>query len=82
MSQVGNLQTTLRRLPGGESSKRAALALPVEPVSGGDVGVRVAARRLFDRHELVAVRVRQRAQQELIDDGEDGGVATARCVVK
>jgi hypothetical protein len=38
--------------------------------------VRVAtANRLFDHHELVAVWVRQRPQQELIDDREDGGVA-------
>ena len=42
---------------------------------GVDLGVRVAARRLFDHHELVAVRVGQRPQQELIDDGEDSGVA-------
>src|SRR5262245_18794158 len=67
----------MREPPGGKSSKRAALALPVEPVGGRDVGVRVAtAYRLVDQYELVAVRVRQRPQQELIDDGEDGGVAT------
>jgi hypothetical protein len=56
-------------------SKHSALALPVEPVGGRHVDVRVAANRLFDHHEFVAVWVRQRPQQELIDDGEDSGVA-------
>ena len=63
------------RAPGGKASNRAALVLPIEPVCGRDVGARIGTERLGDHHELVAVRVRQRPQQELIDDGEDGGVA-------
>ena len=48
--------------PRREAPKRLALALPIEPVGGRDVGARVAGRRLFDHHELVAVRVRKGAK--------------------
>jgi hypothetical protein len=44
------------------------------PRKEGRCGLPVASR-FFNHHELVAVRVRQRPQQELIDNGEDRGIA-------
>src|SRR6185503_8164902 len=42
---------------------------------GGRDIERVETARLFDDDKLIAIWVRQRPQQELIDDGEDSDVA-------
>ena len=77
-------QRQRRRAPGGEPLDRAALGLPVDPVRRRHR--QVAARRVnplagldvegfVDGDQPVAARIRQRPQQQLVDDGEDGGVA-------
>ena len=70
--------------PRREVLEGAAFALPVHPVGGGVPAARAARldgahlelrHVLVDHHQLVAVRIGQGPQQELIDDGEDRGVA-------
>jgi hypothetical protein len=79
---VGQRQRS--RPPRREPLERGALGLPVHPVgrrhrhmTAGrpDRLARLDAQRFVDHHEAVAPRIRQRPQQQLIDDGKDRGVA-------
>jgi hypothetical protein len=64
------------RLPGGEA-RNVRLARCQSSQLAGETSAWAlpAPTDSSDHHELIAGRVRQRPQQELIDDGEDGGVA-------
>ena len=86
-SRVGSPDCRQRhrgRAPRGEPLERAALCLPVHPVRGRHRLV-VACRShllpgldvegLVDGDQPVARRIRQRPQQQLVDDREDRGVA-------
>jgi hypothetical protein len=61
--------------------EHSTLALPIEPVGGRDDVAAPAhdggpgGEIFIDRQEPLAVRVRKRPKQELIDDREDRGVA-------
>ena len=60
--------------PCRDAFERSVVALPIEPGRRRDRVVTVAAPRLVHHDQVFAVGIRQRPQQQLIDDGEDRGV--------
>ena len=65
------------RPPRGEGLQRTTVPLPVQPVCRGDRDLVAGRRHRFvDRQQTFAVRIGKGTQEKLIDDGEDGCIAT------
>ena len=57
--------------PCRDAFERAVVALPIEPGRRRDRVMAVAVPRFVHHHQVFALGIRQRPQQQLIDDGED-----------
>src|SRR5688572_11535085 len=60
--------------PCRDAFERSVVALPIEPVRWRDRVVAVALPRFVHHRQVIALGIRKRSQQQLINHGENGGI--------